>query len=145
MTLSTASLCLPRLHRSTLFTVIRSFSLSRGCFERLYVGESSHVTVYQAKSRYSEPEHPLRMLGRGTREYTDESRTPISHELVRFMMNDKLVDQATAKAGDSERMFLELLGRKPTENERAAIQRMAATDGDVTWALLNTREFMFRP
>jgi hypothetical protein len=92
-----------------------------------------------------EPEHPLRMLGRGTREYTDESRTPISHELVRFMMNDKLVDQATAKAGDSERMFLELLGRKPTENEQAAIQRMAATDGDVTWALLNTREFMFRP
>lgn len=92
-----------------------------------------------------EPEHPLRMLGRGTREYTDESRTPISHELVRFMMNDKLVDQATAKAGDSERIFLELLGRKPTENEQAAIQRTAATDRDVAWALLNTREFMFRP
>jgi hypothetical protein len=92
-----------------------------------------------------EPEHPLCMLGRGTREWTDESRTPLSHELVRFMMNDKLIDQATAKAGDSEGMFLALLGREPTENERAAILRTAATDGDVAWALLNTKEFMFRP
>ena len=91
------------------------------------------------------PEHPLCMLGRGTREWTDESRTPISHELVRFMMNDKLVEQAITRAGDAERMFLELLGRKPTENERAAILRTAATDGDVAWALLNTKEFMFRP
>lgn len=91
-----------------------------------------------------EPEHPLRMLGRGTREYTDESRTPLSHELVRFMMNDKLIGRATAKAGDAERMFLELLGRKPTESERAAIQRNAAANRDVAWALLNTKEFMFR-
>lgn len=92
-----------------------------------------------------QPGHPLRMLGRGTREWTDESRTPLSHELVRFMMNDKLIDQATAKAGDAEGMFLALLGREPTENERAAILRTAATDGDVAWALLNTKEFMFRP
>jgi hypothetical protein len=92
-----------------------------------------------------QPGHPLRMLGRGTREWTDESRTPLSHELVRFMMNDKLIDQATAKAGDAEGMFLALLGREPTENERAAILRTAATDGEVAWALLNTKEFMFRP
>jgi Protein of unknown function (DUF1549) len=92
-----------------------------------------------------EPEHPLRTLGRGTREWTDESRTPLSHELVRFMMNDKLVEQAITRAGDAERMFLELLGRKPTEDEQAAILRTAATDGDVAWALLNTKEFMFRP
>jgi hypothetical protein len=89
--------------------------------------------------------HPLRLLGRGTREWTDESETPVSHELARFMMNDKLIDQATAKAGDAEGMFLELLGREPTENERAAILRTAATDEDVAWALLNTKEFMFRP
>ena len=92
-----------------------------------------------------QPEHPLCMLGRGTREWTDESRAPLSHELVRFMMNDKLVDQATAKAGDAERMFLALLGREPTENERAAISRAAASDQDVAWALLNTKEFLFRP
>ncbi|MBB5032191.1 DUF1549 domain-containing protein [Prosthecobacter vanneervenii] len=90
------------------------------------------------------PGHPLRMLGRGIREYTDESRTPLSHELVRFMMNDRLIDQATAKAGEAEKMFLELLGRKPTEREQAAIQRSEATNRDIAWALLNTKEFMFR-
>ncbi|MFZ2279149.1 MAG: DUF1549 domain-containing protein [Prosthecobacter sp.] len=92
-----------------------------------------------------EPEHPLRMLGRGTREYTDESRTPLSHELVRFMMNDKLIVRATAKASDAERMFLELLGREPTESERTAIVSSGSSDEDVAWALLNTNEFMFRP
>jgi hypothetical protein len=89
--------------------------------------------------------HVLRMLGRGTREWTDESRTPLSHELVRFMMNGKLVAQTTAKAGSAKEMFLELLGREPSENERAAILRTAASDQDVAWALLNTQEFMFRP
>lgn len=91
------------------------------------------------------PGHPLRMLGRGTREWTDESLTPISHELVRFMMNDKLVAQATAKARSADDMFLELLGRNPTHDESAAISRGAASDEDVAWALLNTQEFMFRP
>lgn len=91
------------------------------------------------------PAHPLRMLGRGTREWTDESLTPISHELVRFMMNDKLVAQATAKARRADDMFLEFLGRTPTQHESAAISRGAASDEDVAWALLNTQEFMFRP
>jgi hypothetical protein len=91
------------------------------------------------------PGHPLRMLGCGTREWTDESLTPISHELVRFMMNDELVAQATAKARSAEDMFLEFLGRNPTHDESAVISRGAASDEDVAWALLNTREFMFRP
>jgi hypothetical protein len=89
--------------------------------------------------------HPLRMLGRGTREWTDESRTPISHELVRFMMNDKLVEKATARRGNADDLFLELLGREPSAVERAAISHHAAADSDVAWALLNTTEFMFRP
>lgn len=89
--------------------------------------------------------HPLRMLGRGTREWTDESLTPISHELVRFMMNDKLVEKATARRGDTNNLFLELLGREPSTAEQAAISHHAATDQDVAWALLNTTEFMFRP
>jgi len=91
------------------------------------------------------PGHPLRMLGRGTREWTDESLTPISHELVRFMMNDRLVAQATAKAKGADSMFLEFLGRNPTPDESAAISREAASDQDIAWALLNTAEFMFRP
>ena len=92
-----------------------------------------------------QPEHPLCMLGRGTREWTDESRTPLSHELVRFMMNDRFVAQKAAKAGPAEEMFLELLGREPTERERTAIVRNGSSNEDVAWALLNTREFMFRP
>ncbi len=92
-----------------------------------------------------QPGHPLRMLGRGTREWTDESVTPLSHELARFMMNSQPVAQATANAGSAEEMFLGLLGREPTDEEKAAIQRSASSNQDVAWALLNTREFMFRP
>ncbi len=91
------------------------------------------------------PGHPLRMLGRGTREWTDESLTPVSHDLARFMMNDKLVAQATAKAKGTDDMFLAFLGRNPTRDESAAIVRGAASDEDIAWALLNTTEFMFRP
>jgi hypothetical protein len=93
----------------------------------------------------SAPGHPLRMLGRGTREWTDESVTPVSHELVRFMMNDKLIAQATAKARGTDEMFLAFLGRNPTQDESAAISRGVASDEDIAWALLNTAEFMFRP
>lgn len=89
--------------------------------------------------------HPLRMLGRGTREWIDESLTPISHELVRFMMNDKYVVKTTAKGGNTDDLFLELLGREPSEAERTAISQQAAANQDVAWALLNTAEFMFRP
>jgi hypothetical protein len=46
------------------------------------------------------------------------------------------------KAEDS---FLELLGRKPSNEEQAAISNLAASDQDIAWALLNTAEFMFRP
>lgn len=91
------------------------------------------------------PGHPLRMLGRGTREWTDESLTPVSHELVRFMMNDQLVEKAAARRGDASHLFLELLGREASEAERAAISHHAAAAPDVAWALLNTMEFMFRP
>ena len=89
--------------------------------------------------------HPLRMLGRGTREWTDESQSPISHELVRFMMNDKLIEKATVRNGSADDLFLELLGRKPSGAERDAISHHAPTDQDIAWALLNTTEFMFRP
>ena len=89
--------------------------------------------------------HPLRMLGRGRREWTDESVTPLSHELARFMMNSTETDKACAKAGSAEEMFLSLLGRAPTEKERTVIAHSDASNQDVAWALLNTKEFMFRP
>lgn len=90
------------------------------------------------------PGHPLRMLGRGTREWTDESLTPISHDLARFMIR-QTDGSATAPAPSIDDLFLTLLGRQPKEAERAAISRHAASSQDVTWALLNTAEFMFRP
>lgn len=89
------------------------------------------------------PGHPLRMLGRGTREWADESLTPVSHALARFMISHPAENAAHAAASADE-LFLTLLGRQPEDAERAAIARNAASPQEIAWALLNTKEFMFR-
>lgn len=97
-------------------------------------------------------EHPLRMLGRGTREWMDESATPVSHELVRFMLNSPEVESAVSSEPANisiDELFLAILGRHPSGIEKALAQRHhniapETASKDIAWALLNTSEFMFR-
>ena len=99
-----------------------------------------------------DPHHPLSLLGRGRREWPDESGTPASFELAGFMMKGPVVQSALdAQAGRSlqvDEAFLSILGRKPTPEEQAAAKHHAAqcpqtVAQDLTWALLNTNEFLF--
>ena len=85
--------------------------------------------------------HPLRILGRGTREWADESCEPISHELVRFLMNGT---KPPVSVRDADTLFLEMLGRLPSAREKSVISDQQATPEDVAWSLMNSAEFLFR-
>ncbi|HEY1084143.1 MAG TPA: DUF1549 domain-containing protein, partial [Prosthecobacter sp.] len=107
-------------------------------------------------------DHPLRVLGRGSREWADESMPAISHRLSRLMMNHAAVAMATADSSllvsDARKqssaaqqvthLFLDTLGRAPLESESAAAQTFLQKHPDqglpgIAWALLNTSEFLF--
>ncbi len=101
--------------------------------------------------------HPLQILGRGSREWTDESLPLISFSLTRLMSCGDLVSGAAKTLGgpvglvtDSQaitrRLFLAVLSREPLASEIAAADRFLVAGGsadDVAWALLNTSEFLF--
>lgn len=106
--------------------------------------------------------HPLRLLGQDTREWGDETVPVISHELARFMMSSPLIEQVAAASSRAlasatksptlqiEDLFLSFLGRFPDARETSAsIAHLTAHPDtghqDITWALLNTSEFIFQP
>ncbi len=109
------------------------------------------------------PAHPLRILGRGSREWADESLPALSHGVARLMIASPIVEKATAAdsaliasarsaaapEAQVEQLFLDTLGRTPLESERetslARLRESPATAlPDLAWALLNTREFLFQ-
>ncbi len=103
--------------------------------------------------------HPLRLFGRGSREWADESLPVISFSLARFWMSDPLVKEAAVTLGfnalgprglngvnlQAETLFLTILNRPPGENERVAAVRFLRDNdpASLAWVLLNTAEFLF--
>jgi hypothetical protein len=102
-------------------------------------------------------DHALRILGRGSREWTDESMPLISFSITRLISGGESVSRAAKNLGgpdgwltDSEaitrRLFRAVLSRDPQASELAVADRHLAAGGsgaDIAWALINTSEFLF--
>jgi hypothetical protein len=106
--------------------------------------------------------HPLRILGRGNREWSGEEQASVSFGLARFMHASPMVRKAVAPGsalhtrcdnaptgeGKINLAFLSTLNRRPTPQELASALDALATDpsdglSNTLWALLNTTEFLF--
>jgi hypothetical protein len=90
--------------------------------------------------------HPIRLFGRGSREWTDESEPLISHGLARFLCNSDLTQRSAGGLGDRldmKSIFLNVLARPPTADETTTLALSEASPTDVAWALINTTEFLF--
>ncbi len=113
-------------------------------------------------------DHFLRQFGQSDRDITLDSHTdgtvpqlltmfngPVTHMMLE--PGSVIVDEVMDKKGLDDRvdvMFLSILNRYPTDNERLVAMReirrtlrdkqyQYAGHGNVLWALLNTREFLF--
>ena len=95
--------------------------------------------------------HPLRILGRGAREWTDDSAPAISYALTRWMLNSDQVRHAAENVAQKnpgiEPLFLAVLSRRPFVGEiQAARRHLEAHPGDLTsiaHSLICTGEFLF--
>ncbi len=110
------------------------------------------------------PDHFLRQFGQGDRETISAGQTeatvpqiltmfngPITHVMLETgsVLYDQVIGSATPReAIDS--VFISVLGRLPTPQDRVeAVREFAAAEsrglgfGNLIWALLNTREFLF--
>lgn len=123
--------------------------------------ESAQVSRSIDLPQVPEETHPLRVLGRGSREWADESLPLVSFSVARFFQEDPRVRQAAAElamrsvgaAGlDSpdrqvETLYLTLLGRLPEKAEQASGLQFANDAGpaELVWSLINSNEFLFQP
>lgn len=104
--------------------------------------------------------HPLRVLGRGSREWADESLPVVSFAVARFFQEDPRVRQAAEElamrsAGAAglenpdrqvETLFLTIFGRPPEEGEMSSARAFlsAADAAELAWSLINSTEFLFQ-
>ncbi|QIF02469.1 DUF1549 domain-containing protein [Roseimicrobium sp. ORNL1] len=112
-----------------------------------------------------EETHPLRVLGRSGRGWSDGDRAPLSPTIARWMMHSPLV-LAVASPGSRVMMemnrtadpdarirqaFLSILSRNPTSRELELARELygstemdtPSADSFLVWTLLNTSEFLF--
>jgi len=108
------------------------------------------------------PGHLLSILGQSNRELSDGDTTIGSVPIVLTVMNGSgskvltqagsrilnAVDQFKADGPKVDAVFLSVLSRLPTAEERSTAYKAIRRDGqkgfeDVCWSLLNTREFLF--
>lgn len=124
--------------------------------------EEEQITNRAELPQVPASDHPLRLLGQGTREWADETVPVISHGLTRFMMSSPLIEQVAAASSlavasqaedpssQIQDLFLNTLGRFPDARETSASMAHLTAHPhtgrqDIAWALLNTSEFMFAP
>ena len=108
--------------------------------------------------------HFLRQFGQSDREVIENANTEASVPQVLAMMNgqfsqnllhERSMLRRTVSEGDGltemiDRLFLTVLSRKPDASERQIIAQQFKKRGkmamqDITWALVNTQQFVFIP
>lgn len=107
---------------------------------------SAPITRAAEQPAVVEATHPLRLLGRGTRLWTEEEAPLIAPGIARFFCNGAMVRQAEQKLSDRalEDLFLTILGRAATADETSAFALSGLSPADAAWALINTTEFLFQ-
>lgn len=112
-----------------------------------------------------EESHPVRVLGRSGRGWSDEDRAPLSPTIARWMMHSPLVLAVASprsrvmvemnRTSDPDtrirQAFLSILSRRPTPHELARARELygstemdtPSADSFLVWTLLNTSEFLF--
>lgn len=109
------------------------------------------------RPRPEEDSHFIRQFGQSERELADAASTEGSVPQTLMLMNGnehemlssddshlmKLVKHGRSDDERTELMYLSFLSRRPTAFERGFISREKVSLSDLTWLLMNTREFIF--